>query len=224
MVTPSRSQPCPPAVLAAHRQRVDKENQQDDRVLRESNGGLPDSPEPVSISTAARKAALMLAEQQQYSLRHSITSLPHNSCDGLRLAGTWPHLVAKEATGSGARCAPPRLTWSLFEHLKEDTGSGAWCAPPGLTWPLFQYLKEDTSPGTRCASPRLAWIRCRLPPQQAAVKHVCLPLCSACFPWSPAAALMQAMVTSNPSVHCLTARSAHMQTWCQEASLLLYLK
>ena len=78
---------------------MDKENQQDGRVLRESNDGLPDSPEPVSISTAARKAALMLAEQQQYSLRHSITSLPRNSCDGLRLSGTWLHLVAQEDTG-----------------------------------------------------------------------------------------------------------------------------
>lgn len=56
-------------------------------MLRESNGDVPDSPEPMSISTAARKAALMLAEQQQYSLRHSVTSLSHNSCDGLRLSG-----------------------------------------------------------------------------------------------------------------------------------------
>ena len=99
MVTPSRSQPCSPAVIDPCRQWVDKENHQDGRVLRESNGGLPDSPEPVSISTAARKAALMLAEQQQYLLRHSITSLPHNSCDGLRLSGTWLHIVAQGDTG-----------------------------------------------------------------------------------------------------------------------------
>ena len=111
---------------------MDKENQQDGRVLRESNGGLPDSPEPVSISTAARKAALMLAEQQQYSLRHSITSLPHNSCDGLRLSGTWLHICSSR--GHRVRCnmCPTKADLARLPVHQEDTAPATCSAPPRL--------------------------------------------------------------------------------------------